>query len=83
MEDTLCKSAVKFVQEQKSKEKKEMFINLIRALAMDNHDEASLLKIQKVDPYLKRDDFRNLLMSGSSEFMKLMPFKKILQELEK
>ena len=82
MEDAMCQNIVKFIREQHSKKRREMFLNLIRGFAADDQIEGDQIILGEVDPIIKRDDIRDMIMSFSDELFKIIPFKRILTELQ-
>lgn len=83
MEDAMCENIVKFIRKQHSKKRREMFLNLIKGFAADDQFEGFDIIIGEVDPVIKRDDIRDMIMSFSTEIFKTIPFKRILIEMEK
>jgi hypothetical protein len=83
MEDAMCENIVKFIRKQHSKKRREMFLNLIKGFAADDQNEGDQIIFGEVDPVIKRDDIRDMIMSFSTEIFKTIPFKRILIEMEK
>ena len=83
MEDAMCENIVKFIRKQHSKKRREMFLNLIKGFAAEDQFEGFDIIIGEVDPVIKRDDIRDMIMSFSTEIFKTIPFKRILVEMEK
>ena len=83
MEDAMCENIVKFIRKQHSKKRREMFLNLIKGFAADDQNEGDQIIFGEVDPVIKRDDIRDMIMSFSTEIFKTIPFKRILSEMEK
>ena len=83
MEDAMCENIVKFIRKQPTKKRREMFLNLIKGFAADDQNEGDQIIFGEVDPVIKRDDIRDMIMSFSTEIFKTIPFKRILNEMEK
>jgi hypothetical protein len=83
MEDAMCENIVKFIRKQPTKKRREMFLNLIKGFAVDDQNEGDQIIFGEVDPVIKRDDIRDMIMSFSTEIFKTIPFKRILIEMEK
>lgn len=82
-ESVMCESIVEFINKQKSKKRRDMFVDLITAFATSDENEAAEILYGKVHPIIKREDLRDLVMSLSDDLFKVIPFKQILNELEK
>ena len=79
----MCEKIVKFIRKQPTKKRREMFLNLIKGFAADDQFEGFDIIMGEVDPVIKRDDIRDMIMSFSTEIFKTIPFKRILVEMEK
>jgi hypothetical protein len=82
MEYAMCENIVKFIREQHTKKRRDMFLNLIKGFASDDQFEGFEIIMAEVEPIIKRDDIRDMIMSCSDDLFKIIPFKKILNELQ-
>jgi hypothetical protein len=82
MEDVMCERIVKFIRDQRTKQRREMFLNLVKAFATEDQNEGTQILYGKVDPVIKREDIRDMIMSLSDDLFKVIPFERIRKELE-
>ena len=78
----MCERIVKFIRDQRTKQRREMFLNLVKAFATEDQNEADQILYGKVDPVINREDIRDMIMSLSGDLFKVIPFERIRNELE-